>query len=145
MKLNEPRIQLVKIVELKAGDVVFVPISQLYAGNVMKEEKKKSSKEPKLGRFAKKKLKRRRKPKTEDQTSILQKYLSQSHGKYALASSLVAPLRRARDYASFGRKLFPVANLPMGAMKEHWLKQVLAHNKAKLPVIIVFKKGALPL
>lgn len=47
---------------------------------------------------------------------VLSKYIKTAAGRARLASSMISPLRRRRDYASVGRKAFYVEQLPDGAL-----------------------------
>lgn len=51
-----------------------------------------------------------------DRNSIIAKYLASSTGRQALASSMIAPIRRGLDYQGIARKVFAVQQLPQGAL-----------------------------
>jgi hypothetical protein len=50
-----------------------------------------------------------------DRNSIIAKYLASSTGRQALASSMIAPIRRSLDYQGIARQVFAVQQLPQGA------------------------------
>jgi hypothetical protein len=50
-----------------------------------------------------------------ERNRIIAQYLSSSTGRQALASSMIAPIRRSLDYQGIARKVFAVQQLPQGA------------------------------
>ena len=53
---------------------------------------------------------------TEKKYQIIAEYIQDGAGRQKLAASMIAPLRRRRDYYSVGRKAFFVEQLPDGAL-----------------------------
>ena len=53
---------------------------------------------------------------TKQKHEIISKFIGTAGGRQKLASSMIAPLRSQRDYASVGRKAFFVEQLPDGAL-----------------------------
>ena len=58
----------------------------------------------------------RRRPRPPSQEELLAQYLRSREGRTGLATGLTHPLRARRDYATVGRKIFLVEQLPDGAI-----------------------------
>lgn len=52
----------------------------------------------------------------QEKYNILSKYVRNSAGRQKIASSMIQPLRKRRDYSAVGRKAFYVEQLPDGAL-----------------------------
>lgn len=53
---------------------------------------------------------------TERKYEILSKFVRTAAGRQKIAASMIAPLRKQRDYSAVGRKAFSVEQLPDGAL-----------------------------